>query len=161
MKYVLIALLAFGTQLARGENKTTGDVPSYDIVCAGTGLEGTYLATVSVFLPKPDKNVDDNLRKAAVHGVLFKGMGASKDCSAQRPICEETDCEQKHQAFFGEFFGNSAAYNRYVSIVEGSLRVTKRGKKEYCISAVVSVNKDSLRKYLEEKGIIEGFKTIF
>lgn len=161
MKYVLMIFFTLSALLVRGGNMVTGNMPAYDILCAGTGIEGTYLAAVSVFLPKPDKGVDDNLRKVAVHGVLFKGMAASKDCSGQRPICEEVDCEQKHQAFFDDFFGSNATYNQYVSIVEGSLRVIKRGKKEYCISAVVSVNKDSLRKYLEEKDIIQGFKTIF
>lgn len=158
---VLFLLFAWVSAGVSGKSSGSYSVPKYEIVCNGVGVEGIYVAKVSVYLPKPDKEAEDNLRMAAVHGVLFKGLGASKSCTGQRPLCEDTDCEQKHKEFFDAFFGSDATYNRYVSIVEGSLRVTKIGKKQYCVSAVVSVNKDSLRKFLEQKHVIQGFDGLF
>ena len=134
--------------------------PRYDLKAYGTGIESTYAAEIFVYLPKPNKNVDASIRKAAIHGVLFKGLTAANGGGSQRPMVS-AQTEQQHTDFFSGFFSNEANYLRYVTITEGSHRVEKAEKKLYRIRAIVSIQKDELRKYLEEQHIVESFKDLF
>lgn len=135
-------------------------VPRYDLKAYGTGTEGAYSAEVFVYLPKPNKGVDENIRKAAIHGVIFKGLTAGNGGVSQRPMADAS-AETEHTDFFTSFFNDASLLNRYVDIVEGSLRVEKVEKKLYRIRAIVSLKKDALRKYLEQNQIIESFKDLF
>ena len=45
-------------------------MPQYDIVGAGSGSEGTVLVKVFVYAKKVTEN---DLKRAAVHGVIFRG----------------------------------------------------------------------------------------
>lgn len=134
-------------------------IPRYDIISNGIGTEGTFTAEVSVYLKKPDKNTETELRKAAVHGVLFKGIEAGTDGKSQRALCSE-DAAEKNGDFFGKFF-NDGAYAKYVTLVDGTLRVEKVGKKLYKAHSAVIVKKDALREYLENNKIIESFNDLF
>lgn len=134
-------------------------MPRYDIVSNGIGNEGTFTAEVSVYLKKPDKNVEAELRKAAVHGALFKGIEAGENGKTQRPIADESVAE-KHSDFFEKFF-NDGAYANYVTLVDGTLRVEKFGKKLYRARSAVIIKKDALRDYLENNHIIESFNDLF
>lgn len=136
-------------------------IPAYDIKCAGVGVEGTYLAEISIYLSKPDKNVQSNLQKAAIHGVLFHGISPSSECDGQKAIITNTDIENKHKEFFITFFSDITRYSRYANVITRSIRVNKIEKKRYRITAVVSIQKEILRKMLEQEDIIEGFKDLF
>ena len=159
MKIILIVLLHlfFGTSLmAKGES-----IPPYEISCNGVGVEGTYLVEVAVILPKPNADVEGNIRRAAIHGVLFKGVSASEQCSGYRPIVTKEGIEQEYSSFFSSFFKDDCKIASYANIVEGSLHVIKIPKKNYRISAIVSVKKDNLRNMLESNKVIEGLKDLF
>jgi len=150
--------MAFASLEAKSQNSYS--VPRYDIMSHGTGTEGTYLAETIVYLPKPNKNVNVNLCKAAVHGVLFKALAADNGGNAQKALVSAS-AETQHSDFFSNFFADEHLHSRYASVVDGSLRVEKAGKKLYRIKAIVSIQKDALRKYLEEQHIIESFKDLF
>ncbi len=154
----LACIMTFVSLEAKSQNSYF--IPRYNIKSYGTGTEGTYLAEMIVFLPKPNKNVNVNLCKAAVHGVLFKGLTADNKGNAQRALVSAS-AETQYCDFFSNFFANEYLYSRYVSVVDGSLRVEKAEKKLYRIKAIVSIQKDALRKYLEEQHIIESFKDLF
>lgn len=156
---LMLVLCALTPAWAAGGKEKEASL-KYDLTCAGTGLEGTYLATVSVYVPKVPKN-SDVLRKAAVHGVIFKGINAAKGCSAQRPLASNPNIEQEKADFFETFFKEGGGYLRYATIVEGSWTVAKTGKKEYRVTATVSLQKDQLRKYLEQEKVISGFSDMF
>lgn len=136
-------------------------LPTYDIVCAGTGIEGSYLTKVSVYSSKPDKEVEINLIKAAVHGVIFKGLGSTTDCKGQRALVTDPEAEKTYADFFESFFTTPTQFSLYASLVEGTLKVTKIKKKLYRLSAVVSVEKDRLRQLLEQRKISKGFQDLF
>lgn len=144
------------TLMAKGES-----IPPYEISCAGVGVEGTYLVEVAVIQPKPNVDVEDNIRRAAIHGVLFKGVSSSEQCAGYRPIVTKGGIEQEYSSFFSSFFKNKSKIASYANIVEGSLQVMKITKKNYRISAIVSVKKDNLRNMLESNKIIEGLKDLF
>lgn len=161
MKYItlfILPILFFHMNMIHIKDET---IPEYDIKCAGTGIEGTYLAEVSIYLPKPNKDTNDNLRKAAVHGVIFQGISPSSDCNGQRAIISNPDIEKEYSEFFFTFFSTPMEYSRFADIVTASLRVTKTEKKRYRITAIISIKKDALRKMLEQKNIIKGFDDLF
>lgn len=161
MKYItlfILPILLFHINHIYAKDKI---IPEYEIKCAGTGIEGTYLTEVSIYLPKPDRDINENLCRAAIHGVIFQGISPSSNCNGQRAIISNPDIEKEYSEFFFALFSTPVEYSRFADIVAGSLRVTRAEKKKYRITAVISVKKDALRKMLEQKNIIESFDDIF
>jgi len=132
----------------------------YEIACAGTGVQGTYLVKVWTYAKKPDVAFEQS-KKNAVHGIIFKGFaGNSIDgCTPQRPMAAKPTIEQEQSDFFRKFFSNGGDYMKYVS-VSGGREMVKVGK-EYKVGVVISVSKDQLRKDLEAVGIIKGLSSGF
>ncbi len=61
--------------------------PEYDITGAGSGSEGTLLVKVYVYA----KNVTDNdLKRAAVHGVVFRGCAGNQSGARQPAMSPAT-----------------------------------------------------------------------
>lgn len=92
----------------------------------------------------------------AVHGILFKGIVGSNGC-ANQPAMVKPQEQVANQAFFDEFF-KKGEYLRFVNISnDGSIGATDRLKvgSMYKIGVTVSVQKDALRKYLEQAGVIK------
>lgn len=125
----------------------------YEINCAGTGVQGTYLVEVTSY----GKTVDAamaQMKKNAVHGVLFKGI--SGKCS-QKPLAGKAEVENENKAFFDKFFSANGDYEKYVIDDQNTnMTVAKVGKREYKVTKVISVKKDMLRKDLEKAGIIKA-----
>ncbi len=134
-------------------------VPEYELEGAGTGAQGTYLLKVSVLTK--NKNINNSeLGKAAVHGVLFRGFSNKDMRQHQKPLAGSSAVEASHPEFFDEFFSDNGAYKNYVESVAGSRSVIKAGKM-YKVSGNIVVNKEQLRKDLEQAGVIKGFNSIF
>ena len=68
--------------------------------------------------------------------------------------------EAQHIDFYSAFFDEKGSAANYASVLNGSRTIIKVDKK-YKISAIVTVNKELLHKYLEEAGIIKGLNSIF
>lgn len=131
----------------------------YDIECAGNGTNGTYL--VKVWSYSRNVNVaESQARKNAVHGVIFKGFGSSSDCVGQRPLAKNPGVEIENQTYFDSFFADGGEYQKYASIVNGTMETAKVGK-EYKVGVVVAVQKDELRRALEAAGIIKALNAGF
>ncbi len=123
----------------------------YEITCAGTGIQGTYLVEVTSY----GKTVDAALaqmKKDAVHGVLFRGLTGK--CT-QKPLAGRAEVENEHKVFFDKFFGKSGDYAQYVVDDPNVVMVPVKIGKQYKVTKVVSVKKDMLRKDLEKAGIIK------
>ena len=139
--------------------KAVDDVPAYEITGAGTGTQGTYLVEVTV--TTKDKNVSDAaLKRAAVNGVLFRGFSDPTSRKTQKPLAGSAANEAEHADFYKEFFSDSGTAANYANIVPGSRSMTKVDK-NYRTKATVSVNKESLLKYLQEVGVVKGLNSIF
>ena len=130
-------------------------MPTYTIEGAGTGVQGTYLVKVTMTAKKPENVKDEDLTKCAVHGVLFRGFQG--DRQHQRPMAGSATSEQQHADFYNGFFQQQ--YQSYASTEATSRTVTKAGK-EYKVSALVSVNKDQLRKDLTQQGALKEIPTL-
>lgn len=158
IKILLLALCCLLFPFIAEAKKETPLV--YDIECAGTGGNGTYLVKVTVYTAKAKEATNDLLRKAAVHGVVFKGFKGTNGCVSQKALTGSPMVEHEHADFFSTFFKENGQYMIYSDLVKGSVESMKVAKK-YATSAVISVSKDLLRKDLERVGIIRGLGDMF
>ena len=131
----------------------------YDIECAGTGTEGTYLIKVWAY-SKKNKVETNILKKNAVHGVIFKGFAGAQGCTSQKPLATSPGVEQEKADFFKKFFADNGDYLKYATIVSGSTETVKIGK-EFKVGVTMSVSKDLLRKDLEAAGVIRSLSSGF
>lgn len=150
-----VVFCGFSTVYCKDKNP----IPQYELTGAGTGNQGTYLVNVTVVSKK--NNPDDNIvKRAAVHGVLFKGFSSKEHRQMQKPLAGSANNEVQHIDFYNYFFSESGNALNYASIIGGSRKVIKSGK-EYRVTVTVSVNKDELRSYLESLGILKGLNNGF
>ena len=127
----------------------------YEMTCLGVGSEGSNLLKVYSYGKTYDKSVEQ-AKHDAVHGILFKGIVGSNGC-ANQPAMVKPQEQVANQAFFDEFF-KKGEYLRFVNISnDGSVSGADRLKvgNMYKIGVTVSVQKDALRKYLEQAGVIK------
>ena len=137
------------------------EVPlKYDIVCAGSALDGYYLVKVSAYADKSSQISNDLVKKCAIHGVLFRGFSGSNGCTSQKPLALSPSTEQEHNDFFKAFFSNGGKYMNYATIIDGSITTEKVGK-QYKITATISIAKTILRNDLEKAGIIKSLSNGF
>lgn len=161
LSIVCALALCLSASAAVGKKKANKDTEQYryEISCAGNATQGTYLVKVWSYSKKANI-AEEQCRKNAVHGVIFKGYGGGNGCVAQRPLCSVPGAEIEYKEFFSSFFADGGEFQRYASIVEGTTETTKVGK-EYKVGVVVSVRKDDLRKALESAGIIRALNAGF
>lgn len=131
----------------------------YEIECAGNAIEGTYLVKVWTYSKKASV-AENQCRKNAVHGVIFKGFGGGQGCVSQRPMAGGPGAEVQYKEYFDSFFANGGEFQKYASIMGGTTETVKVGR-EYKVGVVVSVRKDDLRRALEAAGIIKSLNSGF
>ena len=131
-------------------------MPQYDITGAGSGTEGTVLVKVYVY----SKSVSDNdLKRAAVHGIVFRGCSGNAS-GARQPAMASPTAETDNATFCKEFFAPDGQCVNYASIVDGSYDRVKT-KKGYKSGAILQVDKASLRKDLEKAGVVRSLSAGF
>lgn len=131
----------------------------YEIECAGNAIQGTYLVKVWTYSRKAAV-AENQCRKNAVHGVIFKGYGGGQGCVSQRPMANTPGVETQYSEYFNRFFADGGEFQKYASIMPGTTETVKVGK-EYKVGVVVSIRKDDLRRALEAAGIIKGLNNGF
>ena len=151
--FVIMGLisLALTTSSCASQQQVFG----YEMTCLGVGSEGSNLLKVYSYGKTYDKSVEQ-AKHDAVHGILFKGIVGSNGC-ANQPAMVKPQEQVDNQAFFDEFF-KKGEYLRFVNISnDGSVSGADRLKvgNMYKIGVTVSVQKDALRKYLEQAGVIK------
>ncbi|MBQ8423273.1 MAG: hypothetical protein IJY36_03290 [Coprobacter sp.] len=154
-RLLIVTFFAFLLSALHADN-----VMDYEIVAAGSGTQGNYLVNVYVYSKKA-KLSPEELKKCAVHGVLFKGFTSKENRVSQKPLAGNALTEQQHSDFFNLFFGDNGTYKNYVSMTSSAYEVIKVQKKTYRIGATLSVAKEQLRKDLEAAGIIKKLSTGF
>lgn len=164
MRKFLLSLLVVALcmpVMAGGKNKANKDTNQfrYEIECAGNAIQGTYLVKVWSYSKKA-AIAENQCRKNAVHGVIFKGYGGGQGCVSQRPMANTPGVETQFKEYFDKFFAEGGEFQKYASIMEGTTESVKVGK-EYKVGVVVSVRKDDLRKALEAAGVIRGLNSGF
>ena len=123
----------------------------YELESAGVGQQNAVQVKVWSYSKKAEVALEQ-AKKNAVHGVVFRGFGSNKS------LCTSPAAEQEHADFFKDFFATGGKYLKYVQLVNnGTVGAGDRIKigKEYKIGVVVTVDKNALRKDLEDAGIIK------
>lgn len=151
LSFMILLITACVYMVAKGEK-----IPQYDITGAGSGTEGTILVKVYVY----EKNASDaDLKRAAVHGVVFRGC-TGNESGTRQPAMAQPSAEVDHAAFCEAFFAREGACQGFASIIAGSYDRVKT-KKGYKCGAIVQVNKSSLRKELEKAGVVRSLSSGF
>lgn len=145
------------TQAAELKKDNTNEW-KYDIECAGSGSQGSYLVRVWSYGKKPSIPSEE-MKRNAVHGIIFKGFSGDRGCTSQKPMVKSPAIMEEKADFFSSFFANGGTCLKYADIV-GTPEIIKVGK-EYKVGVVVSVSKDALRKDLEGAGVIKGLSSGF
>ncbi len=158
---LLVAALCMPVIAGSRQKKADKDTNQfrYEIECAGNAVQGTYLVKVWSYSKKA-AIAENQCRKNAVHGVIFKGYGGGQGCVAQRPLANNPGAETQFADYFKSFFAEGGEFQKYASIIEGTTEVVKIGK-EYKVGVTVSVRKDDLRRALEAAGVVRGLSSGF
>ncbi len=69
----------------------------YEIVCQGVGSQGSNLVKVYSYASTMDE-ATRQVKRDAVHGILFKGILGGNRCSSQPPIVSPAELES-HKEF--------------------------------------------------------------
>lgn len=135
----------------------------YEIETVGSAVQGT--AQVKVWSYSKNQNTAiDQAKKNAVHGVIFKGTPDNGRIRGQRALTQDPNVEVEQGEFFNAFFEDGGKYLKFVSLVNnGAIAPGDRVKvgKEYKIGITVQVNTLSLRKELEDAGVIRSLGSGF
>lgn len=162
-KIVLILsvfMLAITSFADNNKTNVAADDFRYDIEYCKTAADGMVMVKVWSYAKKAN-NALELARVNAVHGVIFRGFTSGSAAVSQRPLVTDPTVESTKADFFEAFFKDGGPYMRYVSsVLEGSEEVRKVGK-EYKVGVVVTVNKDMLRKHLEQAGIVRSLGSGF
>lgn len=155
-----MVMLACTAVYADKKKKLNQDTDSfrYDIEYCKTASDGMVMVKVWSYSKRSDLAMKQ-CRKNAVHGVIFRGY--SGEGSSHRPLVSDPTIESVKADYFEAFFDEDGPYMRYVgAMMDGSAEVRKVGK-EYKVGVVVTVNKDMLRKHLEDAGIVRSLNSGF
>lgn len=132
----------------------------YEVVFIRTGVAGTELFKVFSY-GRNEKECIEAAKVNAIKAVLFKGIPGS---GLQRPMITEAGAEEKYRDYFNQFFMSGGRYLNFVALSsDGSIdsRDRLRVGKLVKIGFVVSVQKDNLRKELQDDKIIKGLSSGF
>lgn len=152
LSLTILLLAFFMGAMARGGDK----MPQYDITGAGSGTEGTILVKVYVYA----KSVkDEDLKRAAVHGVVFRGCTGNQS-GARQPAMAPATAESDNAAFCEAFFAVDGPCQNYATVVSGSYDRVKT-QKGYKSGAILQIDKTSLRNELEKAGVVRSLSSGF
>lgn len=152
LSLTMLLLAFFMGAMAKDGDK----IPQYDITGAGSGTEGTILVKVYVYTKSAK---DEDLKRAAVHGVVFRGCSGNQS-GARQPAMAPTTAEEDNATFCKAFFAVDGPCQNYATIVSGSYDRVKTPK-GYKSGAILQVDKTSLRKELEKAGIVRSLSSGF
>lgn len=152
LSLTILLLAFFMGAIAKGGDK----MPQYDITGAGSGTEGTILVKVYVYAQSVK---DEDLKRAAVHGIVFRGCTGNQS-GARQPAMAPATAETDNAAFCEAFFAADGPCQNYATIVAGSYDRMKT-QKGYKSGAILQIDKTSLRKELEKAGVVRKLSSGF
>lgn len=154
-------LLLVSCMVSAGSKKKAGkDMVQwrYELETVGTAVQGN--AQVKVWTYSKNQNTAiEQAKKNAVHGIIFRGTPDNGRIRGQRALTQDPNIEVEQEAFFTAFFEDGGKYQKFVTLVnDGAISPGDRIKvgKEYKIGVIVQVNVMSLRKDLEDAGILRS-----
>lgn len=169
ISFIIICLLV-STQLFAQKKKADNETLEFRYeaeAAVGQAVQGFTL--VKVYSYAKDKNVAmSQAGKNAVHAILFRGtadyVNGNTRIKGQKPLISNVLVYDENMEYFREFFRDGGQYQRYIQLVNNGIPdpgdIVKVGK-EYKVGVKVLVNKDALRKCMENAGMIKGLGGVF
>ena len=159
---MIVSFLTVNGQSNKQANKETFQW-RYELEAVSTATQGSYLVKVWSYSNKPAVAMEQS-KKNAVHGIIFKGFSGKQGVPGQKPLTSNPNLEIEKSDFFSTFFSDGGKYMKYVTLSgDGSVAAEDRMKigKEYKVGVIVTVNVSTLRKDLEDAGIIRSLNSGF
>ena len=129
----------------------------YNIECISIENEGYVKLKVLDYKNSSKFNIE-KASKDAIKAVLYSGY-SSTNCQTQKPILKETTDIENFKKIESKFFSNNGVWKNYVRNSLDNDNIKAVGAKNN--NFYIMVNKDGLRKYLEEQKIIKSLNTGF
>ncbi|MBQ8969328.1 MAG: hypothetical protein IJ064_06330 [Bacteroidaceae bacterium] len=103
---------------------------------------------------KRHKDAREQARKNAVYQIMFKGLQAKGQTI--RPLVNEANAYERHEAYFGTFFADGGTYSEYATSEDEKFTAKKRdhGRTQNIHGAVVRVKRSELKARLIRDGIL-------
>ena len=129
----------------------------YNIECVSIENEG-YVKLKLLNYVKPTKFKVEDASKDAIKAILYSGYSSTK-CPTQKPLLKETTDIDNFKKIEKDFFSKNGKWKTFIrnSLDVDNVKTEKKTIKEF----EILVNKDLLRKYLEEQKIIKSLNTGF
>lgn len=129
----------------------------YNIECISTENEG-YVKLKLLNYVKPTKFKIEDASKDAIKALLYSGY-SSTNCPTQKPLLKETTDIDNFKKIEKDFFSKNGKWKTFIrnSLDVDNIKTEKTTIKEF----EIMVNRELLRKYLEEQKIIKSLNTGF
>ncbi len=103
----------------------------------------------------------EQARKDAIHAILYSGISGGAFCTTQPPVLDQAEEQENFKFVEKKFFAKKGKWSTFswTSAKETSIP-SRLGASQWNIFQV-SISKNELRKYLEEKKIIKSLATGF
>jgi hypothetical protein len=152
MKRIILTLICFFLLTYCNAQKEL-----YSVECISIESEG-YVKLQLLNYVKPTKFKIEAASKDAIKAVLYSGYSSSK-CPTQKPLLKETTDIDNFKKMEKDFFSKNGKWKTFIrnSLDVENVKTEKTTIKEF----EITVNKDLLRKYLEEQKIIKSLNTGF
>lgn len=122
----------------------------YQINCVSIENEG-YVKLKITNLIKPLEYQIESASKDAIKAILYSGY-TSTQCQTQKPILKQSAEIEKFKKIESNFFSKNGVWKTFVRTASNEQNTT---------GFEVMVNKDQLRKYLEDKKLIKSLNNGF
>ena len=129
----------------------------YSIECISVENEGFVKLKLLNYV-KPTKFKVEDASKDAIKALLYSGYSSTK-CPTQKPLLKETTDLDNFKKIERDFFSKNGKWKTFTrnSLDIDNVKTEKKTINEF----EIMVNKDQLRKYLEEQKIIKSLNTGF
>jgi hypothetical protein len=133
---------------------------SYQTECISIGTEG-YIILKIWDSNKGIKYKLQQAKKDAIHAVLYSGISGNNNCVTQSAILTKQEYVEKFHKIEKDFFSSNGDWSKFTtsSATETTLP-NSLGAKKWKVYQI-SVSKDALKKYLEEKSILKSINIGF
>ena len=163
----ILVLCVSGYSQKKKANTETLEFRDEAEAAVGQAVQGYTL--IKVYTYSKNKNIPlTQAGKNAVHAVLFRGTAdynnGSTRIKGQKPIISNVLVYDENIEYFKEFFKDGGQFQRYVQYVNNGIPDigdSYKVGKEYKIGVKVLVNKDALRKTMQDAGIIKALGGVF
>ena len=152
MKKIIITLISLFLIISCKAKKEL-----YNIECVSIENEGYVKLKMGNYVKPTEFNIESAC-KDAIKAVLYSGY-SSTNCQTQKPILRESSDIENFKKIEGNFFSTDGKWKTFIrnSLDVDNIKTEKVTMKEF----EIMVNKDQLRKYLEEQKIIKSLNTGF